>query len=100
MGDTGRNDAFQVPYVKIKLTVGSLNSSIGRQGIDAQGRKGNVHCPQQALRMPTDDQAKQWLGSVEKKSEPTLVLMCETILLTVSRGGCLTAQRLPSRKTQ
>lgn len=101
MGDTGRRDPFHVPYGMAKLAVGSATSSVGHLGKEVRVRKGKVRRKKRVLRMPADDQVKQWLGRVEKKLGPMRALMCETILLTAMRREevvCLRTDTLPEQR--
>ena len=102
MGQTGRRAAFQVPYETARLMVGSATSSAGHLDKEVRVRKGKVRPEQKRLRIPTDEQIRQWRHRVLERYGPTSALMCDTVLLTAMRREevvCLRTDTLPESRS-
>ena len=102
MGQTGRRAAFQVPYETARLMVGSATSSAGHLAKEVRVRKGKVRPEQKRLRIPTDEQIRQWRHRVLERYGPTSALMCDTVLLTAMRREevvCLRTDTLPESRS-
>jgi integrase len=92
--DKGNRPSFEVPYDIKTVKVGSAVSSIGHLDKIVRVRKGKVRPTKASLRMPADDEVRQWLARVNKRFGATQLLMCETVLLTAMRREEVVSLRL------
>lgn len=98
MADKGIRDPFDVPQGTVKIKSGTATSSIGHRAKEVLVRKGKVRQNKRRLRMPTDDQIRDWLSAVYQKFGHVKALMCETVLLTAMRReevACWRVDTLP-----
>ncbi len=85
LGDKGERTPFEVPTETVEIKVGSARSSVGHRAMEVTRRIGKVRQNKRSLRMPSNDQVREWLKSVESQHGEVLGLVCETIILTALR---------------
>lgn len=94
----GYRSDFEVPSSIVTVRTGGAKSSTAHEGMQVASRKGKVRRNKRHLRMPKDNQVRNWLDRVYQNAGKTKGLMCETILLTAMRReeiACLRIDTLP-----
>lgn len=102
MAAQGYRPLFNVPRKPAKFRSLQPTNWITSRNTDVLVREGKLRLNKRRLRMPTDDQVKNWLARVYEKFGYSKGLMCETILLTAVRREEIASWRydtLPESRT-